>query len=888
MADAIDLSPDDIKPEEIALEPADIGKPSKPASVGGAAKQFLYGINRAIGSPIEGAEDIAAGNVEFAGHRIPVPWATGKPSDRTASQWWKRTFAPSDPTNASERVMSEAGEMIPSTIAQEALQGGPIGALATQAVKAGMKGFLPRTLAASREAMATAPVSTLATDTALGALSGASGQAYDELSPSPTTGGRMAAELAPAPALGVYSKVSPTMLGAKFLGIPAIKRGAEVAAEYVTPGMLARFPSIAKAKANLQADRYDRAIRTVASDFSGLTDDEMQRRLAEAEELTRRIGSQFKPTLGEATDLASAKTTQRDIERSATGTDLDELSGRQRGSYGAVDDYLNARGPAPLGTTPEMAEATPGVVAQRMVDREKGAVAQDLERVGQAESQVITQGLPEADRFAAGTALRDRFDTLKTATSKRMSQMFDDLVPEENKFVPFAKLQSRIADLKPSMFADTSDLGPTVKKIMDWTRASGERPTFADVKYLTESLGDEQRAAQRAGNRQLARRIGQARDQVDQFLEQDWAAGLKSDVKTRWDQARKTYKEEYIDRFQTGAAREQQRLGGDNAYRTPNEDVASEYWQPGGVTSARQFKGTFGDDDVANKALYASALDDLRMKVAPNGQWNDAAYRRWLTANRDNLAEFPELKAHVSKVGDAIEAVSARRAELIARQSEIDDSTLARMLNRDPNKVAELVLSNPRSAATLAKEMSPDEKRMVGMHAWRTAVEKGNVSADKLSELLQQNREALSVWLSKDELSALDDATKAWTMLGRSAEVKGQPTDANKLAKIGEKLGTQPLQGLSRLFAVESGRTSERYTVADFLMRAAVAANGREADKIARQAIYDPKFATELAKYVSMSKGGKEPMPKPLKAYIGAVLTRPQVSDQERQSAEEQ
>lgn len=908
-----------------------VGRPApKMPTASSGLKQFMYGINDFVPEVAKAGEDIAAGNVSFAGYKNP--WA-GTPS-RAVSDYLARNLTPTEPEGYGQRIMRSAGRYVPETLG--ALAGGagmvPAAGRAIAGGAEGTAGALAHVIASQKADS----IGALASQAASGAVSGAGAEIGKETLPEGY--GEAVGSMAPMmPAAAANAYLYGTITGnaaRKASGYVApyvqrlVNRGKQFAADHIPDSWAENSPALGDFKANTELDSRARAISSVSSDFTGLNDPEMQAKLADAQELTARINAKhgtgpqiagprpnvtiagdfadrgpphpmmdysgsydanelppstkpdrtkdFAPTLGQATDLPSAVATQRDIEAGASGPDLDQLARERAASYGAVQRYLDANGATPpAGVSAAEAAAVPGQAAGRIVNRTRDALNGEMAQVGEQEQAAIAQHLPETSPYAQGQTLRDRFNTLKTAASQKMSSMFDSLIPEQAQTVPFEKLQDRVKALTPSQFADTSDLGPSTQKILSWKAGEGPPPTVGDVKFLRESLGDEQRTAAQSGNRALAKRIGDTVDQVNQFLDKDWAPTVGGDFADRWQDARKIYKSDYIEPFQTGAARAQQRTGPDNAYRTPNEDVASEYWNAGGTTDAKQFTKTFGDDPVAKKALYAVALDDLRQKAAPNGVWKQSAYDRWVTQNRDNLAEFPELQQKVSNAGDAIDALSARRAELKGRLADVNSSTLAKTWERDPDKIAQVALSNPSSAKTLAAEMTPEEKEQVGWHAWSSVVQGANEDPTKMAGLLDRNREALKVWLKPEQMAALDDATKAWEMLGRTPDIKGRRSDPNELAKLGTAVGTQPLQALSRVFAAASGRTSERYVMSDFLMRALVADNARDAGKLSRQAIYDPEFAKELATYVRLAPQGQSPMPKALRAYISATLARP-------------
>lgn len=812
-------------------------------------RQIPYGVNRALATPLE----------------VIAPEFTEK--------YIKPTMYPDDPKDAIDRVGNAAGEALLAT--------GTLGAGMTASaarylpqlsrIPEALRPHIMRMLGTPWGSSAGgASTARMASDMAMGTAGGAGEQVYEETAEDPTTLGRMGSGFAGAMAvpiatggLSTYAQyVSPTawaLKGGKLAG--------RAASHYFLPDevkkdLIEKHPQLKPFLDDSERARQ-KALPKVAEEFKRLDDPEYQEAMAEADRLRQSIPN-FEPTLGEASGLPSAITTQTALERRASGPTLDRLSARKTRSEDAVRQYADSNRPS--GAPGDIEESlTKGLDAERGIYKAQGEALDD-------EAAKLTMEATPAPSVS-GKALRDRYYEMKNVKSEEMSALADELLPPEYMFVPLTKLKKRLTDIIKPNAARASDFGATTADIMGYDPAVQGRPTFGDVKFWREKLGDEVEQALRAGKWSESRRLINVRNELDDFLEKDWAQSVPG-LADRYKQFRDTYRSEYISKFEKDASRDIKLRDRDNDFRTDDEKVAKLYWNPGDVTSARQFKETFGDDPTARKALHGAIIDDFMKKAIPatGTELNPGSYARWMRANQHNLAEFPEIATLLKDKGKAIESIATRRAEVVQAQGEIDKDLLTKALGKGADAVIDAMLTNPRVADNAISMMGQREAQAAGRMLWdRVMTEKSPTEAKRF---LNENIGLFKRLLTEDQLAALRDSNRALEMLARVERPKGQPTNADPFKKIKDVTGTGPLEASSRGLAVASGRTGWKYVGIDLMARLFTGVSRQDTEKLMTQAIYDPKFARELSDYVSSGKFKKQDMSPGLKAYITAITAK--------------
>lgn len=832
--------------------------------------QAIHGLNEAFYSPVVGAEKLIADNL-FGSEKRPV------------ADFLKKHQYPSDPVTSGDRIWRSAGAMVPETAATAA-------ALAL-AAPATLPGMVSRAVPGVGEMLRNsilypyknaAPAMTGVADVAGALGAGAGSQAYKELSDGPTgigefnsgiAGGAVAGAL-PASA-AAYSKWGP-------LGLVA-RLGRNVISENLPENLIDKIPGMRGIVDSRREVVREKQLPKIAKELQGLNQPEMQEGMGVAAALRQEIDG-FNPSLAESTGLPSAVAAQTTIERNATGADLDALARRRALNEQALHRYEGQGAPQA-----DNAERTVSESMQRRVDAARESREGQTRKLAEQALDLPGQ-LPRADTEAQGSKLRDRMMELRGGVSKEMNALAEESGLDATTWLPFGKLQARIKAMKPSKFAEGDDLGATLKTIEDYQHKAGEPVNFQDVKFLREKLGDEIRTAEKAGERSKARILRQGRDEIDAFLDDDVPAKVfQGDIglQGKYKEFRKRYKEEFIDRFETGSGREAKRVGPDQRYRTADEDVASEFFEAGNVRAARDFQTVFQGDAEAADAMKATILDSARAASVKDGAVDRRALERWYKSHQSVLDQFPEARDLVKDVGRAAENIEGRRATLVLRGRQIEDTRFAKAAGGEPEKAVDALLSDKRMADRAIRAMDEGEKNAFSRAMWDYAIGKENdPSPETIKAFLKEHGDITRKVMTPEHLKALGNLAQGWEMLGRVQSPVGKMANADPLKGVQEAIGSGPLQISSRVFAASSGRTSWRMVLTDLLARAGVATSQKEAQNVARQALYDANFANELAAYVRdpNSRLGKESVPK-MKAYVSAMGIRaatPDEQDKER------
>lgn len=107
------------------------------------------------------------------------------------------------------------------------------------------------------------------------------------------------------------------------------------------------------------------------------------------------------------------------------------------------------------------------------------------------------------------------------------------------------------------------------------------------------------------------RNLGKIHAAIDDAV--DGAPALTDQAKTLYREALDTYRTEYVPRFKTGVNEQLFRSTGLNEPKIKPEDVVTKYFQPRGVSEARNFVTLFGQDPKAMQ-VARSGIEDLYLR----------------------------------------------------------------------------------------------------------------------------------------------------------------------------------------------------------------------------------------------------------------------------------
>jgi hypothetical protein len=407
---------------------------------------------------------------------------------------------------------------------------------------------------------------------------------------------------------------------------------------------------------------------------------------------------------------------------------------------------------------------------------------------------------------------------------------------------------------------------------------SGPSVTFKDLMGLRSRISDDLRDSMSAANpsAKKIRALTELERRVDDFIGEATNTADEG-LASRYREFRQAYKTGYIDRFKQGAAFKVKARDGRGYYKIPDERVADAFFSD--VNGIRQFRRTFGEDAPEFEALESVALDDLRQAAVRNGELSPTLFNTWLRQNQAKLAELPALRERVGNLQAATEAVRTRNAELTRRERVIGQQLLTKQLasferGKEPQAVIAAALKSPRLMGQLVGSVrrQPEALEALRRSVWDEAP---MGSATELESFLKTNRSALREVLTPDHINSLTKIATALRQVERVPAPAGRAIDSNPLAGIEGTLGTGVNQLASRVFAVESGRTSWRYIATDLIGRYTRAHSRAEAERLMNEALYNPEIAKDLAQ-VFVAKRAPGPVANRLNTWLFELGQEPE------------
>lgn len=571
----------------------------------------------------------------------------------------------------------------------------------------------------------------------------------------------------------------------------------------------------------------------------------------DAAEALRQEMPGFSASLAESTQSPALLATQRAIEGSATGQELQALAARREGNVEAITRFAASRAP----DAPNSPSFVVDTANRRVQDIRADLDAQGAQNLGQR--QTLAETLPTADRSNLGATLRDRLTTIRRDTSARMTQLADELgINNSDVTVQFNEVRQQIVDdFSPgSVFEDARNFPEVVSVLRNLPE--DEIITFADLKALRERLTDDLLDAQSAASpsRKRIRVLSHLQERIDGTIN-DLTQVADPNLAARYDQFRQTYFNEYIEPFERGAAFAVRQRDGRGFYRLPDEKVASAFFGARDVSGARQFKLAFGNDPDATAAITSAAMDNLRDATVRDGVIDPRRFENWLRAHDSVLNEFPEIKAGVSDIRSANQALSARQAQLDVRTKTVNDSILGRRLQavsrgtQTPEQLIASAVKDPRLMRSLVASLRNDPASLESLrrHVWDDA---NSLSARDISAFLENNAASLSRAFDLRHLSDLQNIQRARTLVESVPAPQGQAFRPDPVGALTRQLGQGVPAIQARVFAAESGRTSFRFVAGDMFARFIRGRSQIRSDALLREALYNPEVARDLSSMI--------------------------------------
>jgi len=844
---------------------------------------FLGGGNKLILSPVAATDELAENLANKVRPMMGKPVISPEsPNYAPISKKLERTFYPKDyPDTRGTRMAEMGGKVVPEALAM--MTGAELLRAPAMAVEA--VGPVSRTVQALLRSSSAEPYAgkmlPIVRDIAgVGGAAGAGTQYAGEKTegsvwqPLAEMAGGLGGGLAaagplaaiPSAAKNYYKYISPVGWANRLVVKPIVARDMLPSSMYEGQGIIGRTLR------GIKDEQTQKALPLAAEQLKTTIQVPGVRESMQTAGTLRNEIPGFNPTLAEATGVPSLLATQSGMENQAAGDILDQLVKRKRASAEGIQSYMEQQAPGEIG------DASISAPVQRRLQEVVEPIKSKLQNITDIENKTISE-LPNISRAETGEILRDRLETLRSAKQADMTAYADELGlgAASGLNVPTKGIKTAVTKVLPSKLAtDVSRVMNKVKALND-----DEPLTFADAKYLMESLGEESRILASQGRNNDSRLVTKARQAVDDFLQDEWAPALG--IGEKYAAFRKRYLEEYINPFEKGITKAVKSVGPDMEYRTEVENVMGSYFGPGKVTAARDFKRTFGADPEANEALRSFVLDDINDKVVKDGAFDLKAFDKWHKAHADTLEEFPDIRDQVTRTKSLAEELSRRKSTLEMRKKSVQDSQLSKSIGND-DKIIDKMLADTNFLSRTVSKMTEGEKQALARKTW----EKANTSDDpvKMKEFLDANRKPLNIILGEKHTKALDNIQSAVEMNLRTKEPIGRKSASQAFEKVSEIAGATPSQLLSRGFAVASGRTGIKYTLGDLLARRSVKMNQRAIDEVMNRALYDADFAEELSNYVKIKIPKPEQIRK-FKGYLYSTGISATMGDTKQQQGEE-
>lgn len=785
----------------------------------GAAGQFFVGVNEKLANITDIADlpDLlvepaarATANV-FRGMAGKEP-ITQPQIDRNPVSEFLRRDAGVQPIGMAQRVARGAGQTVGESIP---IVGGMYGAAPVASRATGFVGDIFKSLLNPTKA-------TLAMEGISAAGAGAGEQLAREAG-----GGDTAQFLS-----GVAGGMAPSALG--YTPVALAARGVKTIRGRLSPESLSH-----------------NAAEAVSRVFGADLTDTARANIDEATQLQKQIPG-FKPSFAEASDSPAFVRTQQDIERSASGAELESYDARRRANEQAIRDYAGESAPSGQANPEYIIDTASGRITD-LQGRLSGAKAKTA-----AGGEALAERLPAINKANVGVGIRDALVASKASTSEDMSLIARELgIDDAAVPMPWNDWKKEIlTEFKPqSAFEDVSNYPEVLRDIK---KLNKDTITFKDYKALRERLTDDIIDAQASpkGRAKKLRMLTMLQKRVDD-LGDTLMQSSDPDLNARYKEFREIYKREYVDRFEKGSALKVRQKDGRGFYRIPDEQVAASFYAPGDISGIRQFKKIFGKSQ--DSALEAVVLDDLRNAAVRDGQIDQKLFNSWYRRNETVLNEIPGIKNTVRSYEQSIAAIGKRQASLASREKALQDSLLARELNsfergtKTAEQIIDTAISNPKKMETLMRSVrrNPDAEASLKRQIW------GRANMDDSTQMmgfLTDNEQSLKHALGGAHYKNLLTIQKAREISSRTTPQAGKPISPNVLANLERSIGMGVNQLQSRIFAAHSGRTSWRYVGVDALSRFLKGRSENEVAELFRGALYDPQVAKDMADMIRIKQ----------------------------------
>lgn len=567
----------------------------------------------------------------------------------------------------------------------------------------------------------------------------------------------------------------------------------------------------------------------------------------------------FEPSLAERTGSPGFVRLQSDLEGRMAGRDLDAAVGRRVANEDAVRRYSEDMAPRSDLDADAVIDAGRDRIG-RARDRIEGQ-AQDL----QGRREALAGKLPETDLAATGQQLRDdlwRRVGDESAAFRRLAH--ETGLDDPNFRVPFSEFRDDILTAYNQAtrlkMRDGAEGMPAPPAMISRIQNAEDVQDFAALMELRSDIAGNIRRAERMPSTDdtYLRGLRAMKGAFDGALERAVQNTRDPDIARRYADFRRRYQEEYVEPLKQQASAEILARDTTGAYKTPDERVVQEYFQPGGVSTARQFKSVFGSDPAALGAMEAVALDSLRRAAVRDGVIDQRALDRWLRDHQSVLREFPDLAGRVTDIRQANAALLDRQRTLVNRSRAVEDSLLARSLKRvesdaaSPADIVQRALSqdSPRRMNQLAGATRNDSaaRRALQRQIWDAV---GELPPSSLAPFIDEKSAHLrAAGMTQDHLNALKTIDAARVMMSSVPTPRGTTNIPSTPEVFVRQFGIRPDMLANRLREIHTGRSEPAYVFANVMANIMGRKQRQHMDEAFRLVLYDQQLAQQLARSI--------------------------------------
>jgi hypothetical protein len=237
------------------------------------------------------------------------------------------------------------------------------------------------------------------------------------------------------------------------------------------------------------------------------------------------------------------------------------------------------------------------------------ALAAGAEAKRQAmKTNVIAPAYENAFKAAGGTKI-DMSDVVSKAEEilgRKLSQFDPSTAPQT-----VSKLRSLQAKSEPPTPIGKGKISGRIQQAP--AEPLPPEVTLRDLDDIRKAINSDIQSARTSNDPNIAtrlRNLSQIHSTIDDAVNQ---SGLSPEAKTLYKKALDTYRQEYVPRFRTGVNEQIFRTTALNEPKIKPEDVITKYFQPRGVSEAKNFVTLFGDDPKAMQTARAG-IEDLYLR----------------------------------------------------------------------------------------------------------------------------------------------------------------------------------------------------------------------------------------------------------------------------------